>query len=106
MIDGEMKRTEIPDTLNIIAWFTPAIPVPVGPEYQGQLPGAILEINVNDGRTVFKAIEISQKTDLAQIKEPKSGKKVTLAQFADEQAKMMQEMQRNSGGRVQSFRTN
>lgn len=106
MINGEMKRTEIPDTMNIVAWFTPAIPVSTGPEYQGQLPGAILEINVNDGRTVYKAVEILQKADLAQIREPKSGKKVTPAQFADEQAKMMQEMQRNNGGRVQTFRAN
>ncbi|RYG54549.1 MAG: GLPGLI family protein [Chitinophagaceae bacterium] len=104
--NGEPQRTEIADTANIVAWFTPAIAVPTGPEYQGQLPGAILEINVNEGRTIYKAIEISPKTDLALIKEPKSGKKVTTKEFADEQQKMMQEMQRNNGGRVQTFRVN
>jgi GLPGLI family protein len=106
MTNGEAKRTEVADTLNIVAWFTPAIAVPTGPDYQGQLPGAILEINVNDGRTVYKAVEISQKTDVALIKEPKSGKKVTQKEFADEQQKLMQEMQRNNGGRNQTFRVN
>ena len=106
MENGEVKRTEVPDTANIVAWFTSAIAVPTGPEYQGQLPGAILEINVNDGRTVYKAVEISPKADLASIREPKSGKKVTAKEFSDEQQKMMQEMQRNNGGRVQTFRMN
>lgn len=106
MNNGELKRTEVPDTANIVAWFTPAIAVPTGPEYQGQLPGAILEINVNDGRLVYKAVEVSEKADLALIKEPKSGKKVTQKEFADEQQKMMQDMQRNNGGRNQSFRIN
>jgi len=104
--NGEPQRGEVADTANIVAWFTPAIPVPTGPDYQGQLPGAILEISINDGRTTFKAIEISKKADLAMIREPKSGKKVTAKEFADEQQKLMQEMQRNNGGRPQTFRLN
>ena len=95
-----MKRGEVADTLNIVAWFTPAIPVPAGPDYQGQLPGAILEINVNNGQTVYNAIEISPKADLRSIKEPKSGKKVTLKEFAVEQEKMMKEMHGNRQFRV------
>jgi GLPGLI family protein len=106
MTNGEAKRTEVADTSNIVAWFTPAIAVPTGPEYQGQLPGAILEISVNDGRTIYKTLEISQKVDVALIREPKSGKKVTPKEFADEQQKMMQEMQRNNGGRGQTIRIN
>jgi GLPGLI family protein len=90
-----MKRAEVADTMNIIVWFTPAIPVPAGPEYQGQLPGAILEINVNNGQTVYKATEISAKADLGSIKEPKTGKKVSLKEFAAEQEKMMKDMQSN-----------
>ncbi|RYG05536.1 MAG: GLPGLI family protein [Chitinophagaceae bacterium] len=106
MINGEMKQTEVADTSNIVAWFTPAIPVPTGPEYQGQLPGAILEISVNDGKTVYQALEISEKVDLAAIKEPKSGKKVTMQQFTEEQKKLMQDMQRTNGGRGQTIRVN
>jgi GLPGLI family protein len=105
MVNGSMKRIEVADTSNIVAWFTPAIPVPTGPDYQGQLPGAIMEIDINNGRTVYKALEVSEKTDLSAIKEPRSGKKVTASEFADEQQKLMQDMQKN-GGRVQTFRMN
>lgn len=104
MENGEMKRQTVADTMNIVAWFAPAIPVSAGPDYQGQLPGLIMEIDVNNGRTVYKAIELSPKTDVASIKEPKGGKKVTANEFAKERDKMMEEMQRNNGGRGRTIR--
>lgn len=104
MENGQMKRQEVADTSNITAWFTPSIPVPAGPEYQGQLPGLILGIDINNGRTVYKAIEVSEKTDLAVIKEPTKGKKLSAEAFAKERDKMMEEMQRNTGGRGQTIR--
>jgi GLPGLI family protein len=106
IVDGEPRRVQQTDTSNIIVWFTPAIPVPAGPEYQGQLPGAILEIDINDGRTVYKATEISPKADLSVIKEPKSGKKVTAAEFDAEREKLLKEMQRNNGDRGRVIRMN
>jgi GLPGLI family protein len=99
MDNGKMERKEVEDTMNITAWFTNAIPVSAGPDqYQGQLPGMILEVDVNNGRTTIKAIEISGKVDVAVIKEPKGGKKVTQDEFNKEREKMMEEMQRNNGG--------
>jgi len=99
MDNGEAKREKVMDTLNIVAWFTNEIPGSFGPElYQGQLPGTILEIDVNNGRTSFKAIEISPKVDVAKIKEPSKGKKATPEEFAKEREKMMQEMMQNGGG--------
>lgn len=47
MEDGKMTRKEIPDTSQIVAWFTTAIPVPAGPDFQGKLPGLILEVETN-----------------------------------------------------------
>lgn len=99
MVNGQVKREEVPDTANITAWFTPAIPVATGPEIQGQLPGLILAMDINNGRTVYKAIELSPKADVASIKEPKSGKKITQQEFREEQNKLMQDMQRNGGSR-------
>jgi GLPGLI family protein len=104
IINGQIKREEMPDTANITAWFTPAIPVAAGPEVQGQLPGLILAIDINNGRTVYKAVEVSPKVDVAVIKEPKGGKKITQQEFREEQNKLMQEMQRNNGGRGATFR--
>jgi GLPGLI family protein len=62
------------------------------------LPGTILEIDINNGRNTFKAIEISPKVDVAKIKEPSKGKKVTAEEFAKEREKLMQEMMQNGGG--------
>jgi GLPGLI family protein len=96
--NGQMERKEVADTNNIVAWFTTDIPVSAGPEVQGQLPGLILALDINDGRMVYKALEMSAKVDLASIKEPTKGKKVTPAQFNDERNKMMDEMQKNNQG--------
>jgi GLPGLI family protein len=99
MDNGEAKRENVIDTLNIVAWFTNEIPGSFGPDmYQGQLPGTILEIDVNNGRSSFKAVEISPKIDVAKVKEPSKGKKATPEEFAKEREKMMQEMMRNGGG--------
>ena len=97
MDNGKMERKEVADTAQITAWFTPSIPVSAGPaEYQGQLPGMILELE--SGRSSFKAVELSEKVDLASIKEPKGSKRVTQAEFNKERDKMFEEMGRNSGG--------
>jgi GLPGLI family protein len=98
MDNGKMERKEIDDTSKLVAWFTTDIPVSAGPEVQGQLPGLILALDMNDGRMVYKAIEISSKFDLALVKEPTKGKKVTPEEFISERNKMMDEMQRNNHG--------
>jgi GLPGLI family protein len=105
MENGSMKREEVPDTMNIVAWFAPAIPVPAGPDYQGQLPGLILEIDINNGRTVYKAIELSPKVEVNNIKEPKGGKKVTQEEFTVERDKALEEMQKNGGGNRRIIRS-
>jgi len=106
MDNGKMERKEVSDTTALIAWFTPDIPVASGPaEYQGQLPGLILEMDLNNGKQIFKATEISAKADIASIKEPKSGKKVTRTEFRKETQKMMEEMEKNNGGGGSGNRT-
>ena len=95
MENGEMKRQQLPDTVAITAWFTTSIPVPAGPVFQGQLPGLILELDMNGGRTVYKAVEISPKVNAATIKEPKGGKRITAAEYAKERDKVFEEMRRN-----------
>jgi len=105
MDNGKMERKEISDTNVIVAWFTPDIPVSAGPaEFQGQLPGLILEMDLNNGRQTFKATGISAKADIAAIKEPRSGKKVTRDQFKKETQKMMEEMEKNNQGGGRSIR--
>jgi GLPGLI family protein len=96
MENGEMKRQQVADTSSIIAWFTSDIPVSAGPGiYQGQLPGLILEVEENNGQTVFKAVEVSPKVSVSKIKEPKDGKKMTAAEFDKERDRVMEEMRKN-----------
>jgi GLPGLI family protein len=95
MDNGKMERKEVDDTTKLVAWFTTDIPVPAGPEVAGQLPGVILLLDMDNGRTIYKAIEISDKVKLADIKEPVKGKKVTPDEFKVETKKMMDEMQEN-----------
>jgi GLPGLI family protein len=99
MENGEMIRKEVPDTAQLVVWFTPTIPVSAGPDYEGQLPGLILQIDIN-GSTTYKAIDVSQKADVVTIKEPKKGKKITADEFNKVREKEMQEMQRNGHRRI------
>jgi len=99
MDNGVMERKEVQDTSNIIAWFASDIPVSAGPgEYQGQLPGAILEMDFGNGRQVYKATSISEKADVSLIKEPAGKKKLTPDEFKKERDKMMEQMQQNMQG--------
>jgi GLPGLI family protein len=99
MDNGKMERKEVQDTAVIIAWFTSSIPVSAGPgEYQGQLPGLILEMDVANGRQIYTATSISEKADLTVIKEPTGKKRYTPEEFRKERDKMMSEMQQNNQG--------
>ena len=68
---------------HIIAWFTDEIPLPIGPEMVGGLPGAILEIEVNGGALVVTAKKIDLKPMPDGIGLPKKmkGKKIDLATY-------------------------
>ncbi|MGN6421172.1 MAG: GLPGLI family protein [Pseudobacter sp.] len=96
MQDGQMKRTEKWDTIDVTVWFAPAITIPAGPDYQGQLPGLILETESRNGSNIVRAVEISDKVKITEIKEPKTGKKVTQAEYMKEveesQKQMMERM--------------
>jgi GLPGLI family protein len=106
MDNGNMERKEVEDTSSVVAWFTTDIPVSAGPEMQGQLPGLILGLETNNGRTVYTAMEISPKANIAAIKEPTKGKKVTPDEFTAERNKMMDEMQKNNQGGNFKIRVN
>jgi GLPGLI family protein len=96
MENGEMKRVPVTDTSTITAWYTTDVPVSVGPQdFAGQLPGLVLEVDVNNGRTVFKAVEMTAKVSLSNIKEPKGGKRYTPAEFDKERDRVMEEMRKN-----------
>lgn len=99
MDNGKMERKEIDDTAKIQAWFAMDIPVSAGPsEFQGQLPGLILELDVRNGDQVYLATSLSETADLSVIKEPAGKKKYTQEEFKKERDKMLEEMNQNNGG--------
>lgn len=107
MDNGVMERKEIEDTSLIIAWFASDIPVSAGPgEFTGQLPGLILEMDIKDGTQIYKATNISEKADLASVKEPSGKKRYTPEQFKEEREKMFKEMEQNNGGGRRVIRMN
>jgi GLPGLI family protein len=85
---------------NVEAWYTESIPCPAGPETFASLPGAIMQLDINKGESLFTAVAVSDKVDKKEIQEPKKGKKISRPEFM----KMMQEMMGNPGGGVRTFR--
>lgn len=92
-----MDMVEMPKEKTITAWYTPEVPVSMGPENYYGLPGLILE--VSDGKTTIlcSKVVINPKDKVA-ILPLKKGEKVTQAQYADIMMKKMKEMQDTYGG--------
>jgi GLPGLI family protein len=88
--------------VDVIAWYADDIVSPVGPESYGQLPGVILQLDVDNGTTVYTATEVKKTVDLKELKEPKKGRVITREEFS----KMMMNMmgsQMQGGGRTMRF---
>lgn len=80
--DKKFIHKKILDTTTIIAWYTPDIPVSAGPgKYQGQLPGVILELDLDDGDNIFSAIEVTESIESIPIKAPTEGRRCTKEEF-------------------------
>ena len=70
------------DGKKILAWFTPDIPISIGPDKYYGLPGLILEANVNQGQQVWLAASIDKTVPSKELlSKPKEGKKVKPDQY-------------------------
>lgn len=77
------KKQSAPELkeIEIIAWFTNDIITPAGPENYGQLPGLILELDIENGTTVFTATEVKKTVNKKELKEPQKGKPVSRQEY-------------------------
>uniref|UniRef100_UPI004049B587 GLPGLI family protein n=1 Tax=Flavobacterium sp. TaxID=239 RepID=UPI004049B587 len=92
-----MDQWEMPENIEVVAWYTPDIPINQGPENYWGLPGLILE--VSDGKTVILCSKVVMNTkEKKEIKAPKKGKVVTQAEYDQIVTEKMAEM-REMGGR-------
>lgn len=65
----------------ITAWFTPNIPVSLGPEEYSGLPGLILAVEIN-GKNIFLATSVDVTVPKAEnIVKPKEGSKISQKEF-------------------------
>ena len=87
-------------------WFTPSITVNSGPAKFCNLPGLVLEVNIDDGKKVYTAQSISlDPPDKKAFKKPKEGKNVSMAEFDKIVAEKMKEMGVDGTGGIHGGRT-
>lgn len=95
-----MDQWEMPKEIEVVAWYTPDIPISQGPENYWGLPGLILE--VSDGKTVVLCSKIVMNPkEKKEIKAPKKGKIVSQQEYDKIVAEKMEEwreMGRQGGG--------
>ena len=77
-------------TVEVVAWFTPEIPVSTGPSWYQGLPGLILEVN-DDKTTILCTKIVLNPDDKSKIKRPKKGKTISNADFVVLQDQKRQE---------------
>ena len=91
------KRKLDPKEIELVVWYTESIPVSVGPDAYAGLPGAILEVDSDNGGNVITATEFTAKYAAKELKQPTKGDKMNRAQFAESMKKIMEDMQRGGG---------
>ncbi|MEQ8475059.1 GLPGLI family protein [Fulvivirga sp.] len=93
------KATYTEDSTTYEAWFTTQIPASIGPSRFVGLPGAILELSVNDGERTYVATSVDLEADYSsEIESPGKGKKVTREEFNKIREEKLKEMEAEFGG--------
>lgn len=96
-----MDLIEIPEEVEVTAWYTPQIPVNNGPGEFGGLPGLIMELSVNRTTILCSKIVLNAKK-ADKIEQPTKGKKVSREEYTKivkEKTEELRENFQNRGGR-------
>jgi GLPGLI family protein len=87
----------LPKETEVVVWYAEDIAASVGPEIYTGLPGAILEVDMDNGANVTTATEVTTKYPKKELTQPTKGDKMNRAQFQDAMKKLMEDMQRGGG---------
>ncbi len=92
------EATMVKDSIPVSVWFTPAIPVPAGPNNYGGLPGLILSVDSDNGRNTITATSVDfLEVSKDKFDKPNKGKKVTREEFDQIVKEKMEEMGAEGG---------
>lgn len=99
VLDYDCQRAVLADSMGTVeAWFCSSIPVSAGPMGMGDLPGLILEINL-DGQMTITATQLEFiAPDKKEMKAPKGGKEVTREEYREIMTERMSQMGVDDGG--------
>ncbi|MDH7911865.1 GLPGLI family protein [Winogradskyella sp. SYSU M77433] len=103
--NNPIEDIEVPKTIEVVAWYTPQIPVNQGPDDYWGLPGLILEINA-DRTTILCTKIVINPEEKEEIEKPKKGEEVTQEEYTKIITKKMEEMREMYGGRGRGGRRN
>lgn len=93
--NGKPERKTIVDTVAVTAWYAEDMQCQAAPEYAGNLPGTMLELQIGDMK--YEATKIDAKCEVKAIVPPK-GKKMTRAEFRKEQDAFFKKMEESERG--------
>lgn len=71
-----IKAMTLRDTTDIVAWFTPEIPIPYGPDGLGGLPGLILGVGYGEDKAILAKTVNLKPADGVEVKVLEDGKDV------------------------------
>ncbi|WP_339624907.1 GLPGLI family protein [uncultured Winogradskyella sp.] len=94
---GAIITPEIPMT-QVIAWYSPQIPVSHGPSEFWGLPGLILEVSAGDTTMLCSKIVMNPE-EKTEIIAPDKGKEITKADYQKTVVEKMKEFRNNRMGR-------
>ncbi len=93
-------RMDEKDSTMIEVWYTPEIPVPVGPDEYFGLPGAVLMAVINYNERIYIATEVrEEEVPTSRIQAPTGGTEVTPEEFEKISEEMMEQFRSRMGGR-------
>jgi len=82
----------------ITAWYTDKLRPFLGPESYNTLPGAVLQVDINNGERVITATKIDLRSlKKSELKVPSGGTKTTEAEFRKFMEEQMERMRANGG---------
>lgn len=100
VLDYNCQKAILIDSIQkIVVWFTPQIPIGVGPNGLTGVPGMILAVEMDNGdRTIIATSVELKKIDPTSIVKPIKGKEVSRKEFRKIREEKMKEMGATDGG--------